>query len=81
MELADETPLVETPPEAYAQADAMRQILSVDLPEMDIAEMVFTFDAGDMELQLHTWPLLSWKEQDAWRQYRQMWTQSRRRRG
>lgn len=62
----------EIPPEAYAKADQMRAVLNADMDEMDIARSVVAFDLGDFDIQLAAWTLLTWKEQEAWRQYRQM---------
>ena len=72
MEVADDTPLVEIPPEAYDKAAEMRALMGSDLEERAIADLVVSFDAGSLEVQLATWTLLTWKEQEAWRQFRQI---------
>ena len=72
MDLPDHTPLLETPAEAYEKADAMRRIMNMDVEESQIADAVMGFDPGPQDLQLATWPLLTWKEQNAWRLFRQM---------
>jgi hypothetical protein len=72
MYLPDETPLVEVPPEAYPKADAMRALINADLEEVEIARQVMEFDLGDFDVQMGAWTLLTWKEQTAWRTFRQL---------
>ncbi len=58
--------------EAIEKARQMREILSADLDEYEIADLVRAFDPGDFDLQMETWYLLTWKEQNAWRLFRGM---------
>lgn len=78
MDLSDDTPLVVIPPEAYIKADEMRAILAADLEESSIAQLVVDFVIADIELEIAAWSLLTWKEQEGWRQYRQQWRQLRK---
>lgn len=60
----------EISPEAVAKAQQMRELLNSDLDEYAIADLVRAFDVGGFDLQMETWPLLTWKEQNAWRLFR-----------
>lgn len=70
--VATESQEGEIPPEAYQKADAMRALLNADMDEREIARCVLAFDLGDFDTQMYAWPLLTWKEQTAWREYREM---------
>lgn len=60
------------PPEAFGKLREMLALLNADLEEAEIARRVRDFDGGDMELQMFTWKLMTYKEQCAWREFRQM---------
>jgi hypothetical protein len=67
--IADNSTPAEIPPEAFEKAAQMRAILEADIFEDEKARQVYAFDTGGQELEMVTWPLLVWKERNAWKIY------------